>query len=160
MGGTVQCGWNAHPETEVDLWVGVEEAWRMRRVKGEKLKHPVSESRKVEQRSQPQKCPFFPVAREPAPWGIPLCRSGYRGHCGMGTRTPTPEFQSLHGTAWESHQSAAQWWNRRPTVLEPLRSEELQDWDTKEGTRGLISFSTVYKEAGSQILLWMSYLCW
>ena len=71
----------------------------------------------------------------------------------MGTRTPTPEFQSPHGTAWESHQSAAQWWNRRPTVLEPLRSEELKHWDIREGTRGLISFSTVYKEAGSQILL-------
>lgn len=66
VGGTVQCGWNAHPETEVDLWVGVEEAWRMRRVKGEKLKHPVSESRKVEQRSQTQKCPFSFAAREPA----------------------------------------------------------------------------------------------
>lgn len=59
---------------------------------------------------------------------------------GVGARTPpsAPEFQSPHGTAWESHQSAAlRWWNHRPAVLEPLRSEELQDGDPEEKGPGV-----------------------
>lgn len=76
------------------IQVGVEEAWRTRRVKGKKLKHPVSESRKVEQMSQTQKyrVPILSCCQGACTVGNPVVQTWIQRTLwrGVGTRTPPP----------------------------------------------------------------------
>ncbi|MEJ1288432.1 hypothetical protein NN561_019463 [Cricetulus griseus] len=99
-----------------------------------------------------------PGSLGPARWERRAADPGAEDAAGpRGPETSGAAVSALAGRPGKVSSQQRSGGNRSPAALEAPRSEELRGWDREGGSGGASGFSAAHQEAGSEILLWMSF---
>ncbi|MEJ1288434.1 hypothetical protein NN561_019465 [Cricetulus griseus] len=89
---------------------------------------------------------------------VTRCGTGAEDAAGpRGPETSGSAVSALAGRPGKVSSQQRSGGNRSPAALEAPRLEELRGWDPGGRSGGASGFSAAHQEAGSQILLWMSF---